>query len=102
MARRQPAGPAPREPDLAYVPVEEVVRAALHGIEQNRPIVIPGVVMKIGMALVRLTPMPLLRLASRLTKKPALNASRRATLEAASRSPKRACPRYCAYLIEQP
>ena len=70
VARRQPTGPAPREPDLAYVPVEEVVRAALHGIEQNRPIVIPGMVMKIGMALVRLTPMPLLRMASRLTKKP--------------------------------
>jgi len=70
VARRQPTGPAPPEPDLAYVPVEEVVRAALHGIEQNRPIVIPGMVMKIGMALVRLTPMPLLRMASRLTKKP--------------------------------
>ena len=70
VARRQPTGSAPREPDLAYVPVEEVVRAALHGIEQNRPIVIPGMVMKIGMALVRLTPMPLLRMASRLTKKP--------------------------------
>ena len=70
VARRQPTGPAPPEPDLAYVPVEEVVRAALHGIEQNRPIVIPGMVMKFGMALVRLTPMPLLRLASRLTKKP--------------------------------
>jgi short-subunit dehydrogenase len=69
VARRQPSGPAPPEPDLVYVPVEEVVRAALHGIERNRPIVIPGMVMKFGMALVRLTPMPLLRMASRLTKK---------------------------------
>jgi uncharacterized protein len=69
MARRQPSGPAPPEPDLVYVSVEEVVRAALHGIEQNRPIVIPGMVMKLGMALVRLMPMPLLRMASRLTKK---------------------------------
>ena len=70
VARRQPTGPAPPEPDLAYVPVEEVVRAALHGIEQNRPIVIPGMVMKIGMALVRLTPMPLLRMASRSDEEP--------------------------------
>ena len=88
------------------MPVEEVVRTALHGIERNRPIVIPGMVMKIGMALVRLTPMPLLRLASRLTKKPALNASRRdgGTLEglAAAETPESAFPRYCAYLIEQP
>ena len=73
VARRQPTGPAPREPDLAYVPVEEVVRAALHGIEQNRPIVIPGMVMKIGMALVRLTPMPLLRMASRLCEETGLD-----------------------------
>ena len=64
VARRQSTGPAPREPELAYVPVEEVVRAALHGIEHNRPIVIPGLVMKLGMAIVRLTPMPLLRLAA--------------------------------------
>jgi short-subunit dehydrogenase len=69
VARRQSTEAMPREPELAYVPVEEVVRAALHGIEQNRPIVIPGMVMKVGMALVRLTPMPLLRMASRLTKK---------------------------------
>lgn len=70
VARRQPNGPAPREPDLVYVPVEEVVRAALHGIEHNRPIVIPGLLMKFGMFLVRLTPLPLLRLANRVAGKP--------------------------------
>ena len=70
VARRQSTGPATREPDLAYVPVEEVVRAALHGIAHNQPIVIPGMLMSVRMTLVRLTPMPLLRLASRLTKKP--------------------------------
>ncbi len=69
VARRQPSGPAPREPDLVYVPVEEVVRVALHGIEHNRPIVIPGSLMKFGMAIVRLTPMPLLRMGSRLFAK---------------------------------
>ena len=58
-----------REPEIAYVAVEEVVAAALRGIERNQPIVIPGWVMKVGMALVRLTPMPLLRLASRFSAK---------------------------------
>jgi short-subunit dehydrogenase len=57
--RRQPA------PAFTYVPVEQVVRDALRGVESNRPIVIPGVAMKIGMLIARLTPMPLLRLASR-------------------------------------
>jgi uncharacterized protein len=70
VARRQPAGVAPREPELAYVPVEEVVRVALHGIEHNRLIVIPGTLMKLGMAIVRLMPPPLLRLGSRLFAKP--------------------------------
>ena len=56
---RQPA------PAFTYVPVERVVRDALSGIESNRPIVIPGLAMKIGMSIARLTPMPLLRLASR-------------------------------------
>ncbi len=52
-------------PEFAYVATEEVVRAALNGLERERPIVIPGVAMKLAMLLVRLTPMPLLRLAGR-------------------------------------
>ena len=54
-------------PEFAYVPVEEVVRAALEGVERNRPIVIPGATMKVAMLFARLMPMPLLRLASRLS-----------------------------------
>ena len=69
VARRQPTGPAPTEPELAHVAVEQVVAEALQGIERNRPIVIPGLLMKFGMLLVRLTPMPLLRLASRFSAK---------------------------------
>src|SRR4030095_14389510 len=38
LARRTPAGPAAREPELAYVAVEKVVADALHGIERNRAI----------------------------------------------------------------
>jgi short-subunit dehydrogenase len=68
VARRSAAGAAPA-PRLTHVPVEEVARAALHGLERNRAIVIPGLVMKFGMALVRLTPMPLLRLANRFRGK---------------------------------
>ena len=69
VARRRPQDEPAREPEIAYVAVEEVVTAALRGVERDRAIVIPGLVMKIGMALVRLTPMPLLRLANRLTTK---------------------------------
>lgn len=54
---------------LARVTVEKVAAAALHGLEHDRPIVIPGGLMKFGMALVRLTPLPLLRLANRFTAK---------------------------------
>ena len=44
--------------------------AALRGIERNRPIVIPGWLMKIGMAIVRLTPMPLAPHGESLDRKP--------------------------------
>lgn len=70
VARRQgEAGELPGM-GLAQVSVETVAKAAWHGVEHNRPIVIPGAVMKLGMTLVRLTPMPLLRLASRFNRKP--------------------------------
>jgi uncharacterized protein len=67
VARRSSDGAVPA-PKLAHVPVEEVVRAALRGLERNRPIVIPGGVMKFGMALVRLTPRPVLRLVNRFRR----------------------------------
>ena len=71
VAQRGGAGPAPTGPTLAHVSVEQVVTAALRGVERKRPIVIPGAVMKFGMTLVRLTPLPLLRLANRFSRKPA-------------------------------
>jgi short-subunit dehydrogenase len=70
VARRSPSAVVPA-PELAHVPVEKVASAALRGLERDRPIVIPGGLMKLGMTLVRLMPMPLLRLASRFTGKPA-------------------------------
>ena len=69
VARRKSQGESEAAPEMTYVPVEEVVAAALHGMERNRPIVIPGWVMRVGMALVRLTPMSFLRLTSRFSAK---------------------------------
>lgn len=63
-SRRQRSGP-----EIAYVPVENVVREALDALEHDRPIVIPGFVMKLGMLLIRLIPMPLLRWFSRYSAK---------------------------------
>jgi uncharacterized protein len=48
-------------PSFMHVPVEDVVRAGLAGIERNKPLIIPGIVMNIAMLLVRLTPMWILR-----------------------------------------
>lgn len=69
VARRESSEAGPTEPELVYVSIEQVVADALQGIERNQPIVIPGLMMKLGMVIVRLTPMPLLRLASRFTAK---------------------------------
>jgi len=56
-------------PDLVHVSVETVVSDALAGVQRNQPLVIPGFLMKLGIFLVRLTPMSILRLASRVTAK---------------------------------
>jgi short-subunit dehydrogenase len=48
-------------PGFMHVAVEDVVRAGLRAVAQGTPIVVPGVVMKIAMLLVRLTPMAILR-----------------------------------------
>jgi short-subunit dehydrogenase len=52
-------------PDLVHVSPGKVVSDALAGVQRNQPIIIPGFLMKLGMFLARLTPMPILRLASR-------------------------------------
>jgi short-subunit dehydrogenase len=51
----------PPSPSFMHMPVEDVVRAGLAGIERNKPLVVPGIVMKIALLLVRLTPMAILR-----------------------------------------
>lgn len=56
-------------PEFVYVSAENVVRDALAAVEANKPLVIPGLFMKIGMLLARLTPMPILRVALRFRSK---------------------------------
>jgi len=56
-------------PSPVYVSVEQVVRDALAAIESNKPLVIPGTIMKLAMFLVRLTPMWILRMAWRFGAK---------------------------------
>jgi uncharacterized protein len=56
-------------PEFTYVSVEQTVRDAIDAIESDKPLVIPGVVMKLAMLLVRITPMSILRLALRFRAK---------------------------------
>jgi short-subunit dehydrogenase len=58
---QRPGDRGERSPEFAYVPVDKVVSHGLAAIEADRPLVIPGLVMKVGMSLVRLTPMSILR-----------------------------------------
>jgi short-subunit dehydrogenase len=64
---KRPGAQPDTGPEFVFVPVEEVVRHALTALEADRPLVIPGLPMKLGMLLVRITPMPILRLLSRLS-----------------------------------
>lgn len=64
---KRPGAQPDTGPEFVFVPVEEVVHDALTALEADRPLVIPGFPMKLGMFLVRLTPMPVLRLLSRFS-----------------------------------
>src|SRR5216684_9136558 len=55
---KRAGGQPERGPESVYVSVEKTVRDALAAVEADRPIVIPGLAMKLGMFLVRITPMP--------------------------------------------
>ncbi len=63
----RPGNPPQTGPGFMYVSLERVVREALDALEANCPLLIPGFAMKVGIFLVRLTPMPVLRLLSRLS-----------------------------------
>jgi short-subunit dehydrogenase len=65
----RPGGKPETAPEFIYVSVEQTVRDALAAVEADKPLVIPGIAMKLAMFLVRITPISILRLASRLRAK---------------------------------
>jgi uncharacterized protein len=56
-------------PEFVHVSAENIARNALGAVEADRPLLIPGFIMKLGMFIVRITPMSILRLAWRLGAK---------------------------------
>ncbi|MGE5209438.1 MAG: SDR family NAD(P)-dependent oxidoreductase [Alphaproteobacteria bacterium] len=54
-------------PNIVVVPVEQVVRDALAALESDRPMVVPGLAMKLLMLLARATPLSVIRLVARLS-----------------------------------
>jgi len=63
-------GDRPRtSPAFVHVAAEHVARAGLAAIEHDRALVIPGLAMKVAMLLARITPLAILRLASRFSAK---------------------------------
>ncbi|MDP9003299.1 MAG: SDR family oxidoreductase [Verrucomicrobiota bacterium] len=69
VAHRSDGHPKKSGPEFTHVSVEDTVSAALNALTHDRALVIPGLVMKLAMGLVRLTPLPVLRLASRFSSK---------------------------------
>lgn len=56
-------------PEFVYVSAERVAELGLRAIERDKPLVIPGAIMKLAMFATRITPLPILRLASRFSAK---------------------------------
>ena len=65
LARRSPTSGPKSSARFMRVPVETVVQVSLAAVEHDKPIVIPGLFMKVAMLLARLMPAPALRLVSR-------------------------------------
>jgi short-subunit dehydrogenase len=61
VAQRPEEPPYMSGPEFVYVTAEQVAHDGLASIEADRPLHIPGFVMKLAMFFVRLTPLPLLR-----------------------------------------
>ena len=68
-SRTAPVGSPTVAPEFVHVSVEQVVRDALAALEADRPLVIPGFAMKLGMFLVRLTPMPIFAMGFAVSEK---------------------------------
>jgi len=66
---KRPGSRLERGPEFVHVSAEKVVHDALAALEANKPLIIPGFPMKLGMFLVRTMPMPLLRLLLRVSRR---------------------------------
>ena len=66
---KRPGSQPDTGPEFVFVSGEQVVRDALAALEADRALVIPGFPMKLGMFLVRITPMPILRLLLRFSSR---------------------------------
>ena len=64
---KRPGAQPDTGPEFVFVPVQQVVYDALAALEANKPLIIPGFPMKVGMFLVRIIPRPILRLLSRFS-----------------------------------
>ena len=67
VANRTSRGEKPR-PGLMHVPVEKVARDGLSAIEQDKALIIPGLAMKIVMAITRGLPLSAIRVALRFVR----------------------------------
>lgn len=66
---QRPGGRPDSGPEFVYVSTEQAVTEALAAVTAGRPLVIPGFFMKLGMLLIRLTPLAILRRMSRYSTK---------------------------------
>jgi short-subunit dehydrogenase len=64
VANRKSRGEKPRS-GLMHVPVEKVAQDGLNAIEQDKALIIPGLAMKIVMAVTRALPLSAIRVALR-------------------------------------
>jgi short-subunit dehydrogenase len=64
---KRPGAQPDTGPEFVFVPLEQVVREALTTLEADRPLAIPGLPIKLGMFLIRITPMPILRFLARFS-----------------------------------
>jgi uncharacterized protein len=65
VAGRQPRQKRNSRNSVVHVSVEKVIRDSLDAIEQDKPLVIPGLAMKVIMTITRAVPLSVLRLGSR-------------------------------------
>ncbi len=69
VAHRASSRKGPPRPNFFYAPVEQVVVEGLDALEQNRPFLVPGALVRLSMFLTRHIPRPVLRLAGRFYAK---------------------------------